>query len=237
MVVVERGGAFDKDVPVKRIIILGTGGNCVDILDTLNDINAARGQTMFHCIGFLDDNRKIIGSEVCGVQVLGPLDSAAAHSDCCFVNGIGNPFNFWKKREIIARTEIPDDRFETIIHPSASISRTAQFGFGTVVFQNATVTSRVRVGNHVMILPNTVVSHDSVIGDYTCLAGGVCVSGGVRIGHSCYLGTNCSIIGNVAVGADCLVGMGSAVLDDVPDNTVVAGNPARQIRKTISPAG
>lgn len=36
----------------KKIIILGTGGNCLDILDTLNDINSARGEQVYECIGF-----------------------------------------------------------------------------------------------------------------------------------------------------------------------------------------
>jgi acetyltransferase-like isoleucine patch superfamily enzyme len=85
----------------------------------------------------------------------------------------------------------------------------------------------------VIVLPNSVISHDDVIGDYTCIAGGVSISGGARIGHSCYLGTHSAIIENVELGAYCLVGMGSVVLESVEANSVVAGNPARLIRKTL----
>ena len=42
----------------KQIIILGTGGNCIDILDTINDINARLSSKKYECIGFLDDNEK-----------------------------------------------------------------------------------------------------------------------------------------------------------------------------------
>jgi sugar O-acyltransferase (sialic acid O-acetyltransferase NeuD family) len=217
----------------KKIIILGTGGNCIDILDTINDINAISRKPKYQCIGFLDDNENNWGREFYGVKVLGALDSASSYGECSFVNGIGSPFNFWRKKEIISKTQISYDRFETIIHPSASVSSMAYLGDGTVVLQHVTITSNVRIGNHVIILPNSVISHDDVIGDYTCITGGVCISGGVSIGHSCYLGTNSAIIGNIKIGDYCLVGMGSVVLDSIGDNTVVVGNPAQFLRKTI----
>jgi sugar O-acyltransferase (sialic acid O-acetyltransferase NeuD family) len=218
---------------MKDLIILGTGGSSIDILDSINDINTGRKQTAYRCLGFLDDDRTTWNRVIHGVRVLGSLSTAAHYPDCCFVNGIGNPLNFHRKSGIISQIGIPETRFETIVHPSASVSRMSHLGPGTVVFQNVVITSNVTVGKHVIILPNTVVSHDDTIGDYTCIAGGACISGGVRIGHSCYLGTNCSINGNISIGNTCVIGMGSVVLKDVLDNTVVAGNPARFLRKTI----
>jgi sugar O-acyltransferase (sialic acid O-acetyltransferase NeuD family) len=221
-----------KSMP-KKIIILGTGGNCIDILDTINTINASRRVKRYECAGFLDDNAQNWGKELHGLPVLGPLDSAQQYRGHFFVNGIGSQTNFWKKRSIISKTTIPDEQFETIIHPSASVSSMAKLGMGTVVFQNVTITSNVKIGNHVIVLPNSVISHDDVIGDYTCITGGVCISGGVNVGHSSYLGTNCAVIGNVQIGNYCLIGMGSNVLASVPDDQVVVGNPARFLRKLL----
>jgi sugar O-acyltransferase (sialic acid O-acetyltransferase NeuD family) len=223
---------FDDMERTKKIIILGTGGNCIDILDTINDINSHLQVHKYECIGFLDDNKLNWGKEVYGVKVLGPLDSAGKFSDAYFVNGIGNQFNFWKKEAIISKTGLLLERFETIVHPSASISRMAKLGFGTVIFQNVTITSTVKIGHHVIILPNTVISHDDMIGDYTCITGGVCISGSVKIGKSCYLGTNSAIMEGITIGDYCLVGMGSVVLKSIPDNNVVGGNPAKFLRYT-----
>jgi sugar O-acyltransferase (sialic acid O-acetyltransferase NeuD family) len=214
-----------------RIVILGTGGNSVDILDTVHDFNDASDRLAYDCVGFLDDNEVLWGSLRFGAKVLGPLVAAKDLDDCHFVNGIGAPTNYLKKAAIIAKTGLASDRFVTIVHPTASVSRTATLGRGTVVFQHATITSNVRIGDHVVILPNSVVSHDVVVGDYACIAGGACVSGGVRIGTACYIGTNSSIIGGVELGDGCLVGMGSVVLDDVPAGSVVVGNPARFLRR------
>ncbi|MFH0811208.1 MAG: acetyltransferase [Pseudomonadota bacterium] len=217
---------------MKRILIIGVGGNCIDILDILHDINASRTSILYECIGFLDDDPQTHNADIQGLRVLGPLDSARRHLDCYFINGIGSPDNFWYRDKIILQTGVTLERFETIIHPTASISRSARIGRGTVIFPHVTVASGAIVGHQVTILPNSVISHDGIIKDYTCIASGACISGGVEVGRLCYLGTNCAITGNVKIGDCCLIGMGSVVLHDVPSNSVVAGNPARLLRKT-----
>jgi sugar O-acyltransferase (sialic acid O-acetyltransferase NeuD family) len=215
----------------KEILILGTGGNCIDILDTIQEINSSRGPIRYRCIGFLDDDSDRLHRQYYGFPVLGPLSSAADYKRAVFVNGIGSPTNYTNKKAIIEKTGLGAERFETLVHPSAVVSKMARLGTGNVVFQNAVITSNVKIGDHVIILPNSVVSHDDIIGDYVCIAGGVCISGGVRIGESCYLGTNCTIIANISIGEYSMIGMGSVVLKDVPSHSVYVGNPARLLRK------
>jgi sugar O-acyltransferase (sialic acid O-acetyltransferase NeuD family) len=211
----------------KKIIILGTGGNCTDILDTLLDINDAQGKVVYECVGFLDDNSDKWGKSFFGVKVLGPLQDAAKFAECFFVFGIGSPLNYKKRREILATANLDDNRLETIIHPTASVSRMARVGPGTIVLQNVTITSNAFIGKCVYVLPNSVISHDTMIGDFTCITGGVCISGNVQIGQSCYLGTNASIREGVKIGDFSMIGMGSVVVRDVPANSKVVGNPAK----------
>jgi sugar O-acyltransferase (sialic acid O-acetyltransferase NeuD family) len=217
---------------MKKIIILGTGGNCIDILDTLLDLNDVREEKVYECFGFLDDDKSKWNKSFYDVKVLGPLHKAKEFSDCFFVFGIGSTSSFTKRREIFEKVGIDDSRFETIIHPTASISRMAEIGAGTIIFQNVTITSNVVVGKHVYILPNSVISHDDIIGDFTCITGGVCVSGNVHIGQSCYIGTNATIREGVTIGDFSLIGMGSVVLKDIPANTIAVGNPAVFLRHT-----
>jgi sugar O-acyltransferase (sialic acid O-acetyltransferase NeuD family) len=214
----------------QRVVILGTGGNSIDILDTLHDINEAGGRLAYDCAGFLDDNAALWGTLRSGVKVLGPVSMAAELPDCYFVNGIGSPTSFALKPSIITGAGVATERFVTLVHPTASVSRTATLGRGTVVFQHVTITSNVRIGDHVIILPNSVVSHDDIVGHYTTIAGGVCISGGVRVGNCCYLGSRSSVIGGASIGDGALIGMGSVVLADVPAGTVVVGTPARFLR-------
>lgn len=215
--------------PVK-IIILGTGGNCLDILDCLMEINVRRPEPLYECLGFLDDDQDKRGLEIWGYKVLGPLSQAGHFPGCRFVNGIGSPFSYRRKPDIIARTGLTLDRFETVIHPAASVSRMAELGRDVVVLQNAVIAAEVQIGHHVIILPNSVISHGARIGDYACIAGGVNLAGAVEIGERCYLGANSCVRGQVNIGAGSLVGMGGVVLQDIPQNSVVVGNPARFLR-------
>lgn len=50
------------------------------------------------------------------------------------------------------------------------------------------------------------------------------------IGDNVILGANVCIIGNITIGNNVIVGAGSVVVKDVPDDCVVAGNPAKIIR-------
>lgn len=219
---------------MKKVIILGAGGMCIDILDTLNELNQKSRKPLYTCLGFLDDDRKLDNKLYHGVQVLGSIAKAKEYADAYFVNGIGNADNFQGKKALLAKTEIPDNRFLTVIHPTASVSKMATVSNGSVVFQNVTIASGAKIGKHVLVMANSVINHDVIIGDYTFVTAGVCVSGFVSIGQSCYLGTNSAINGRVTIGENSLIGMGSVVLSDVKANSVVVGNPAKFLRSLHS---
>jgi maltose O-acetyltransferase len=53
----------------------------------------------------------------------------------------------------------------------------------------------------------------------------------VVIGHRCWVGGNAIILPGVTIGNDVTVGAGSVVTKDVAHGVVVAGNPARVVRK------
>ena len=50
-------------------------------------------------------------------------------------------------------------------------------------------------------------------------------------GNNVYIAANSTVIGNVHIGDNVIVGAGSVITKDVPDNTVVAGNPQRILRE------
>ena len=50
------------------------------------------------------------------------------------------------------------------------------------------------------------------------------------IGDNVSIGANANIIGRITIGNNVIIGAGSVVVKDIPDNCVVAGNPARIVR-------
>lgn len=53
----------------------------------------------------------------------------------------------------------------------------------------------------------------------------------VLIKKNAWLGANVTVLPGVTIGENVIVGAGTIVTKDVPDNTMVVGNPAREIRK------
>jgi sugar O-acyltransferase (sialic acid O-acetyltransferase NeuD family) len=210
----------------QEVIILGAGGTGGDVLDWFAEFTA---QGLGYCPrAFLDDDERKWGTELRSVPVLGPLRSAQEYPTAKFVDALGSPANFARRPDLLSA--IPEDRFLTLVHPRAYLSRTVQIGSGSLVYPHVAVSSGVRIGSHVTILANVVVNHDAVIGDYSIVASAVSLSGGVSIGTCCYIGAGSHLIQGAVIGDGSLVGMGSVVIREVPPRTVVVGNPARVLR-------
>jgi sugar O-acyltransferase (sialic acid O-acetyltransferase NeuD family) len=210
----------------QSLIILGTGGNALDILDVIEAIND-RTPT-WTVAGFLDDARAN-GGEYLGLPILGWLDDAAHLPGHSFVNAIGSHKSFRSREALMTRTGVTEDRFATLVHPSSSVSSRARIGRGSVVNFGASVGGGVVAGVHVILGTGCIVGHDTEVGDYTVVAPGAVVSGGVRLGRGCYLGASAVVRQHVQVGERALIGMGSVVLRDVVDGVTVVGNPARRL--------
>lgn len=106
-----------------------------------------------------------------------------------------------------------------------------------VGISGATIYARkeVTIGNHVLVGANTkIVDNDfhpldveaRNANDFSKL---VCKP--VRIGDNVFIGCNCLILKGTEIGANSIVGAGSVVCGKFPENVVVAGNPAKIIKK------
>ena len=209
------------------LIIGGAGGSSREIAGAVVEIN--RVKETWNLLGFLDDDSKKTGALIDGLRVLGPLESAKEYPEVRFVVGIASYKVPSTRKKIVERLGLPDQRFATIVHPSASLSSFVRVGVGSVVLHNVVITSETNVGNHVLISQGAVLAHDINLADYATLAPGVVVAGGVVIKESAYIGAGAILAPGIVVEAESLVGIGSTVVNNVMAGSTVFGNPARAI--------
>lgn len=79
------------------------------------------------------------------------------------------------------------------------------------------------VGHHVTISPSKILMHDASMGFEL----GAARVGKITIGDYVFIGVGCTILPNVTIGSKVVVGAGSVVTEDIPDNSVAVGSPAR----------
>ncbi|MGI8535871.1 MAG: acyltransferase [Mycobacteriales bacterium] len=112
---------------------------------------------------------------------------------------------------------------------------------------------RIRIGARVFVNCGTVIIavKEIVIGDDVAFANEVYVMDGnshgiegkaaveapVHIGAGTWVGNRAMILPGVRIGRRVVVAAGTVVTHDVPDDSLVAGNPARVVRALDYPAG
>jgi UDP-perosamine 4-acetyltransferase len=115
------------------------------------------------------------------------------------------------------------------IHPRAWISPSARMGRGNYIKAGALVDTGCRIGDCCIIDNRVAIPHDNTIGDGCHLAPGVHLGSNVIVGERSILGIGASVSTNVRIGRDAIVSVGSAVTQDVPDEAVVEGVPAKVV--------
>jgi len=112
---------------------------------------------------------------------------------------------------------------------------------------------RIRIGDRCFINSGTILFSvkELVVGDDVAFASEVYVTdtnshgvegrdpvdAPVRIGNGSWIGTRAIILPGVTIGSRCVVAAGAVVTRDVPDDSLVAGNPARVVRALHYPPG
>jgi sugar O-acyltransferase (sialic acid O-acetyltransferase NeuD family) len=213
----------------QSLIIIGTGGNALDILDVVEAINHVKDT--WRIKGFLDDSRAP-GSQFEGGEILGGVRDATRHTDCLFVNAIGGDRSYRKRPDIVTQTKLNPSLFATIIHPLAVVSSRATLGYGVCINAGVVVGGRVTVASHVWLGAGGVIGSNAIIAEYAMISARVVLGGSAQVGSTAYIGAGACVRQRVTIGEKALIGLGSVVIADVPAGTTVVGNPARVLVRT-----
>ncbi len=119
------------------------------------------------------------------------------------------------------------------IQEGATVGRRVKISSHTFICEGVTIEDYVFIGHGVMFINDAYPRATNPDGMLQTASDWKCVPTLIQKGAS--VGSNATILCGITVGEGAIVGAGSVVTRDVPPYTIVAGNPARVLRK-IEPA-
>ncbi|HNY26375.1 MAG TPA: acyltransferase [Candidatus Sumerlaeota bacterium] len=115
------------------------------------------------------------------------------------------------------------------IQKGARIGANCKVSSHTFICEGVEIEDRVFIGHNVTFINDLYPRSTNEDGNLQTEADWVCEKTTIKAGAS--IGSSVTLLCGITVGENAIVGAGSVVTKDVPPNTVVAGNPARVLRK------
>lgn len=134
--------------------------------------------------------------------------------------------------EKINKFKIPENRWATLIHPSAIIpQKFCSIGNGVLIAPLAQISPDVTLNDHCILLANSFVGHDSTLDIFAHVATNGVVGANVHIGKAVHVGSNATLREKITIGDFALIGSGSVILNNIPPNSIFIGNPGKLLRQ------
>ena len=124
------------------------------------------------------------------------------------------------------------------IEPGAIIREKVTIDEGAVIMMGAVINIGAVVGKGTMIDMGAVLGGRATVGANCHIGAGAVLAGVVEpasatpviVEDGVLIGANAVVIEGVHIGKNAVVASGSVVIEDVPENAVVAGSPARVVK-------
>lgn len=211
----------------KTITVIGArmDGHAGVVVDTIEEVG-------LKLTGFIDNTPELQGKNICGVPVLGSTDDLLhmkIPSDTVHI-AIGDNVARGKIFDILKKRGIP---VETLIHPTAVISKTARIGDGCFIGPRAIINHASVICEACLINSGAIIEHDNRIGFAAHMAPGVKTAGRVNVDDYAFLGVGATVLPDISIGSGAMIGAGATVVKDVGARTTVIGYAAKKHGKNI----
>ena len=215
-------------------VILGGGGHAKMLIEAIlaTEPNAT--------LAVLDADERSWGRWLLGAPIFGGdalLPELVKRGATHFSVGLGSTGDTNPRRKLFNFGIAQGLKARSIVHPSAVCSPYAQLRAGVQLLPRSIVNVSAVLKENVIVNSGAIVEHDCTIGEHTHIATGAHLAGGVRVGSGVHIGIGATIREKIEIGDGAIIGAGAVVVKNVSPHTVVAGVPARPLRKAQAAIG
>ncbi|MDH4092920.1 MAG: NeuD/PglB/VioB family sugar acetyltransferase [Cyclobacteriaceae bacterium] len=193
------------------------------------EIFEANGNVVY---GFLDDNKKLHGSVIDNVTVLGSTDDDGLlkfiGKKCeAFVSVDDNKL---RKSIVSMLQEVRHAQPVNVIAKSSIIPNSVDIGHGNFIDQGIAFGAGATIGNHCLLHAGAIIGMEVKLGDFVQVGAGSIINAGVEVEDEVFIGSGVTIVGSVTIGRGARIGAGSVVIGSVKAGETVFGNPAEKVK-------
>lgn len=186
-----------------KVIVIGGGGHAKVLIDMLQLNNAI-------ILGYTDVQDQ---GEIFGINYLGEDSKIYTYNpkQIALVNGVGM-LPGKKLRQNITNAFLEQGYiFNTVIHPSAIVSKHCLIDSGAQVMAGSVIQPSVSIGSSTIINTKSSIDHDCKVGANCHIAPGVTICGSVTIEDNVFIGAGATIFPNVTIRRNSIIRAGSVV--------------------------
>ncbi len=206
----------------EKAIIVGAG--------TYGQVYAEYLKDEYQIIGFIDDDRRLLDTEINNIKVLGNFEYLLNQIDKninVFVP-IGNNHvraNLLKK--------LMEKGFNTpnFIHKNTRIHSSVNIGKCVYILHGTNIMPHTTIGDYVLISMGVNIAHHTIIDEGCFFSQGSNIGASIHFKNYVFCGISSTVMTGVkTVGQKSLIGAGAVIIRDVPAGATVVGNPGRIIK-------
>ncbi|MEI4768793.1 acetyltransferase [Psychrobacillus sp. FJAT-51614] len=214
----------NRGIYMKKLFIIGSGGFCKQVIEIIEKLNI--DEKKYNLLGLIDDNDRLLGSEVLGYKVLGTTDYLMDYSKQEEVYGVIAIANGKVRAQI--NQKLTEVNWINLIHPNAVISNYIEMGKGNIICAGVVINPECLIENHCHINIGTTIGHDVKMKDFVTIMPGSRISGNVEIKKCSLVGTGSTIIQGLSIEENVIIGAGAVVTKNTSANSLYKGVPAKR---------
>ncbi|GHV33511.1 GDP-perosamine N-acetyltransferase [Synergistales bacterium] len=202
--------------------IYGSGGLGREVLENARQINSVSQK--WEDIVFIDDYAETAERNGAKIFSFPKVKETYSTKTLEISVAVGEPST---RKKLYDKLEQEGYGLTAIVHPTAIVSGYSEIEPGVVVGAFSFISCNIKIGANSYIQPHVNIGHDCVLGKHTVISSNAILAGSCLLGDGVYIGMGVPVKEGTSIGEWTIIGMGSVVYNDIRENAIAIGNPAR----------